>query len=92
MGLATLVLVVTCIGYVLLARLLQELSLSRVVFYYYLVPPVAIVYAIVLFGEIPSAREIVGVAVVIGGVVIALSTPATTSTNAAPSGTDPPSR
>ena len=91
-GLATLVLVVTCIGYVLLARLLQELPISRVVFYYYLVPPVAIVYAIVLFGEIPSAREIVGVAVVIGGVVIALSTPATTSTNAAPSGTDPPSR
>lgn len=91
-GLATLVLVVTCIGYVLLARLLQELPISRVVFYYYLVPPVAIVYAIVLFGEIPSAREILGVAVVIGGVVIALSTPATTSTDAAPSGTDPPSR
>ena len=91
-GLATLVLVVTCIGYVLLARLLQQLPISRVVFYYYLVPPVAIIYAIVLFGEIPSAREIVGVAVVIGGVVIALSTPATTSTNAAPSGTDPLSR
>ncbi len=91
-GLATLVLVVTCIGYVLLARLLQELPISRVVFYYYLVPPVAIIYAIVLFGEIPSAREVLGVAVVIGGVVIALSTPATTSTDAAPSGTDPPPR
>jgi len=90
-GLATLVLVVTCVGYVLLARLLQELPISRVVFYYYLVPPVAIVYAIFLFGEIPSAREVLGVAVVIGGVVVALSTPATTSTSAAPSSTDPPS-
>jgi drug/metabolite transporter (DMT)-like permease len=46
-----------------------------VVLYYYLVPPMAILYAIVLFGETPTARELFGVAVAIGGVVLALSAP-----------------
>lgn len=76
LGLAVLVLAVTCGGYVLLARLLQVLPISRVVLSYYLVPPVAIGYGIVLFGEMPTARELLGVAVAIGGVVIALSAPA----------------
>ena len=75
LGLAVLVLAVTCGAYVLLARLLQLLPISRVVLYYYLVPPTAILYAIVLFGETPTAREFLGVAVAIAGVVIALSAP-----------------
>jgi drug/metabolite transporter (DMT)-like permease len=66
---------VTCGAYVLLARLLQLLPISRVVLYYYLVPPTAILYAIVLFGETPTAQELLGVAVAIAGVVIALSAP-----------------
>lgn len=74
-AIAVLVVFVTCGGYVLLARLLQVLPVSRVVLYYYLVPPVAIVYSMILFGEIPSGQEIVGVVVVIAGVAIALSTP-----------------
>lgn len=74
-AIAVLVVVVTCGGYVLLAKLLQVLPISRVVLYYYLVPPVAIVYSMILFGEIPSGQEIAGVVVVIAGVAIALSTP-----------------
>jgi len=72
-GLAVLVVVVTCGGYVLLARLIQLLPVSRVVVYYYLVPPTAIVYSMVLFRELPSLREAVGVAIVIAGVALALS-------------------
>ena len=72
-GIAVLVLIVTCGGYVLLARLLQLLPVSRVVLYYYLVPPVAIVYSIILFRELPTLREVVGVAIVIIGVALALS-------------------
>lgn len=72
-GVAVLVVVVTCGGYVLLARLIQVLPVSRVVVYYYLVPPVAILYSMILFGDIPSAREGLGVAIVITGVALALS-------------------
>src|SRR6056297_2655018 len=73
LGVAVLVIVVTCGGYVLLARLLQLLPVSRVVLYYYLVPPVAIVYSMILFGDLPSAREVLGVIVVIAGVALAMS-------------------
>ena len=73
MGVLVLVVVVTCGGYVLLARLIQLLPVSRVVVYYYLVPPTAIVYSMVLFRELPSVREAIGVAIVIAGVAIALS-------------------
>ena len=73
LGVAALVIFVTCGGYVLLARLLQLLPVSRVVLYYYLVPPVAIVYSMILFRELPSAREVVGVIVVIAGVALAMS-------------------
>jgi drug/metabolite transporter (DMT)-like permease len=73
LGVAVLVIFVTCGGYVLLARLLQLLPVSRVVLYYYLVPPVAIVYSMILFRELPSAREVVGVIVVIAGVALAMS-------------------
>ena len=74
-AIAVLVVFVTCGGYVLLAKLLQVLPVSRVVLYYYLVPPVAIVYSMILFREIPSGQEILGVFVVIAGVALALSTP-----------------
>lgn len=74
-AIAVLVFFVTCGGYVLLAKLLQVLPVSRVVLYYYLVPPVAIVYSMILFREIPSGQEILGVFVVIAGVALALSTP-----------------
>lgn len=73
LGVLVLVFVVTAGGYVLLARLLQLLPVSRVVLYYYLVPPVAIVYSMILFRELPSAREVLGVLVVIAGVALALS-------------------
>jgi len=73
LGVAVLVIVVTCGGYVLLARLLQLLPVSRVVLYYYLVPPVAIFYSMVLFRELPSTREVLGVIVVIAGVALAIS-------------------
>jgi drug/metabolite transporter (DMT)-like permease len=73
MGVLVLVVVVTCGGYVLLARLIQLLPVSRVVVYYYLVPPTAIVYSMVLFRELPSVREAIGVAIVIAGVALALS-------------------
>lgn len=72
-GIFVLAIVVTCGGYVLLARLLQLLPVSRVALYYYLVPPVAIAYSIVLFRELPTAQEVLGVAVVIAGVALALS-------------------
>lgn len=72
-GVAVLVVVVTCGGYVLLARLIQLLPVSRVVVYYYLVPPTAIVYSMVLFRELPSLREAIGVVIVIAGVALALS-------------------
>lgn len=72
-GVLVLVVVVTAGGYVLLARLLQLLPVSRVVLYYYLVPPVAIVYSMILFRELPSVREVLGVVVVIAGVALALS-------------------
>lgn len=73
LGVAVLVFVVTSGGYVLLARLLQLLPVSRVVLYYYLVPPVAILYSIVLFQELPTAREVLGVIIVIAGVALAMS-------------------
>jgi drug/metabolite transporter (DMT)-like permease len=73
MGVLVLVVVVTCGGYVLLARLIQLLPVSRVVVYYYLVPPTAIVYSMFLFRELPSVREAIGVAIVIAGVALALS-------------------
>lgn len=72
-GLLVLVLIVTCGGYVLLARLIQLLPVSKVVTYYYLVPPVSIAYSVVLFRELPGAREIIGVLIVIVGVALALS-------------------
>lgn len=72
-GVVVLVVVVTCGGYVLLARLIQMLPVSRVVVYYYLVPPTAIVYSMVLFRELPSLREAIGVVIVIAGVALALS-------------------
>lgn len=77
LAIAVLVVFVTCGGYVLLAKLLQSLPISRVVLYYYLVPPTAIVYSMILFAEIPSGQEIAGMVVVIAGVAIALSTPVT---------------
>ena len=73
LGVAVLVVIVTCGGYVLLARLIQLLPVSRVVVYYYLVPPTAIVYSMILFRELPSVREAIGVAIVISGVALALS-------------------
>lgn len=73
LGIIVLAVVVTCGGYVLLARLLQILPVSRVALYYYLVPPVAIGYSIVLFRELPTPRELVGVGIVIVGVALALS-------------------
>ena len=72
-GVFVLAVVVTCGAYVLLARLLQLLPVSRVALYYYLVPPVAIGYSVLLFQEIPTPRELLGVAIAIGGVALALS-------------------
>lgn len=73
LGIIVLAVVVTCGGYVLLARLLQILPVSRVALYYYLVPPVAIGYSMLLFRELPTVRELVGVAIVIAGVALALT-------------------
>lgn len=72
-GVFVLAIVVTCGAYVLLARLLQLLPVSRVALYYYLVPPVAIGYSMILFDEIPTAREVFGVVIAIAGVALALS-------------------
>lgn len=73
LGVLGLAVIVSAGGYVAWAKAVQLLEVSRATIVYYLVPPVAIVYTFILFGQKPLALEYVGILVVIAGVAVALS-------------------
>lgn len=73
LGALGLAVVVSAGGYVAWAKAVQLLEVSRATIVYYLVPPVAIFYTFVLFGQKPLALEYLGILIVIAGVAVALS-------------------
>lgn len=73
LGALALAVIVSVGGYVAWAKAVQLLEVSRAAISYYLVPPVAIIYTFILFGQKPLPLEYLGIAIVILGVAIALS-------------------
>lgn len=73
LGVIALSVIVSGFGYTANSYAVNYLGVSKTVIVYYLVPPVAIVYTAILFGEFPLPLEYLGVAVVILGVVLARS-------------------
>lgn len=73
LGVLGLVAVVSAGGYVAWAKAVQLLEVSKATIVYYLVPPVAIIYTFIFFGEKPLPLEYLGIFVVIAGVAVALS-------------------
>jgi drug/metabolite transporter (DMT)-like permease len=56
-----------------MANAVKLLGVSKAAIAYYLVPPVAILYTFLIFGDVPLPLEYLGVAIVIFGVGVALS-------------------
>ncbi|MFZ9284124.1 MAG: EamA family transporter [Candidatus Nanopelagicales bacterium] len=73
LGAAVLAIIVSAGGYVAWAKAVQLLEVSKAAISYYLVPPVAIFYTFILFGEEPLPLEYLGIVIVIVGVAVALS-------------------
>lgn len=73
LGAAALAIIVSAGGYVAWAKAVQLLEVSKAAISYYLVPPVAIFYTFILFGEEPLPLEYLGIVIVIVGVAVALS-------------------
>jgi drug/metabolite transporter (DMT)-like permease len=73
LGVLVLALVVSAGGYVAWARAVQLLEVSKAVIVYYLVPPVAVLYTFVLFGQRPLPLEYLGIVIVIFGVAVAIT-------------------
>jgi drug/metabolite transporter (DMT)-like permease len=73
LGVIVLALIVSAGGYVAWARAVQLLEVSKAAIVYYLVPPVAVFYTFILFGERPLPLEYLGIAIVISGVAVALT-------------------
>jgi drug/metabolite transporter (DMT)-like permease len=73
LGVVGLVVVVSAGGYVSMANAVKLLGVSKAAIAYYLVPPVAILYTFLIFGDVPLPLEYLGVAIVIFGVGVALS-------------------
>jgi drug/metabolite transporter (DMT)-like permease len=72
-GVVVLAMIVSAGGYVAWAKAVQLLEVSKASIVYYLVPPVAVFYTFVLFGERPLPLEYIGITVVISGVAVALT-------------------
>lgn len=72
-GVLVLALVVSAGGYVAWARAVELLEVSKAVIVYYLVPPVAVLYTFVLFGQRPLPLEYLGIVIVISGVAVAMT-------------------
>jgi len=72
-GVVVLALIVSAGGYVAWAKAVQLLEVSKAAIVYYLVPPVAVFYTFILFGERPLPLEYLGIAIVISGVAVALT-------------------
>lgn len=72
LGVMVLALVVSAGGYVAWARAVQLLEVSKAAIVYYLVPPVAVLYTYILFGQRPLPLEYLGIVIVIFGVAIAM--------------------
>ncbi|MDA2975323.1 MAG: EamA family transporter [Actinomycetota bacterium] len=73
LGVMVLALVVSAGGYVAWARAVQLLEVSKAAIVYYLVPPVAVLYTFILFGQQPLPLEYLGIVIVIFGVAVAMS-------------------
>lgn len=73
LGVLVLALVVSAGGYVAWARAVQLLEVSKAAIVYYLVPPVAVLYTFILFGQRPLPLEYLGIVIVIFGVAVAMS-------------------
>jgi len=73
LGVVVLALIVSAGGYVAWAKAVQLLEVSKAAIVYYLVPPVAVFYTFILFGERPLPLEYLGIAIVISGVAVALT-------------------
>jgi O-acetylserine/cysteine efflux transporter len=71
-SLAYTVVFASLVGYTIWNSLLRIYPAARVAVFPLLAPPVAIVTAFFAFGEIPNGLEIVGSALLIGGVALGL--------------------